>query len=173
MGFGKKGTGVIIREEQNVALATLAARTALKIGPALVTLEDFLMLKSEIFCELTGLTTTEAHLIFGIAENDLSVTEIKECLDVNGPLDRGARVETEQAERFVKVLGALVTDIGGTDGRIIGEHGGPMIVAKPRWTFANGTGKGWVFFLFNLDSSALQTGGVARMQATHYGKWKV
>jgi len=171
MGFGKGGLGVIIREDQDQAIGTLANRTVLLLGTKLVMAEDFRMLKSELSIVSTGVAVNELDgMMLGIAQGDLSITEIKEALEVSGPTSRGKRAQQEQAERFVKLIGMFVNE-GGSEVAVVCydlETGAPGIRAKPRWTFSNSTG--WNFFLYNLGV-APTSGATARMVATHFGVW--
>ncbi len=170
MGFGKNGTGAIIKERTSVALGTLAQNVAIKVDGAPVLLsEDFRLLKSEVFCEVKGLTSGEgAGLLLGIADDELSVAEIAEAINMSGPVDRNDNVNNERAMRPVWLISALDELGGSTVGRYHGSQGGPMIEWKKRWTFSNP--EGWIFFLWNEDV-ALTTGATVRVVATHYGVW--
>jgi len=170
MGFGKNGTGAMLRSTETIALSTLASETAIKFGSSITLDEDFRMLKAEIFAHVAGLTAGEGEgLILGIANGELSVAEIAECFLVDGPVDRNDRVKTERAERFVKPMSALDIVLAGTEEQFHGDGGGPMVTAKPRWTFSNP--EGWDFFIYNNGPSALTTGAVARLIGTYYGVW--
>lgn len=170
MGFGKNGTGAILRESGPVTLATLASEAAIIFSGSLAIENNFRTLKQEILASIEGLTAGEGNgLILGIANGELSVTEIAEAMAVNGPLDRNDRAAAEQAERVVKVLGGFAPNSAGTGGSFRGDNGGPLIVSKFRWTYSNP--EGWNFFIYNNDAAALATGAVARMYATTYGVW--
>ncbi len=170
MGFGKGGNGAIIKERTSVALGTLGQNVVIKIDGAPVTLtEDFRLLKSEIFAEIIALTGGEgASLIFGIADDELSVAEIAEAINLSGPVDRNDNLSNERAMRPVWLISALDELGGATVGRFHGSSGGPMMEWKKRWTFSNP--EGWIFFLFN-EGAALTTGATIRVVATHYGVW--
>ena len=105
-----------------------------------------------------------------LADGDLTVTEIKECLEADGPLDRNDTTKEERATRAVWVLSQ--TDL--QDPAIVnvpfkGDNGGPIVVAKPRWTFSEA--KGWTLGIYNNTSFSLTTGAVVHMQSTAYGVW--
>ncbi len=173
MGFGKDNKGAIIRENTTIALSTLAANTAIKVdGAALTLVDDFRMMKSLIFSNVTGLTGGEGEgLLLGLANGELSVAEIVECINASGPLNTNDRLRQERAERAVWLIGAYESnnaDATGTEGTFRGDNGGPMIVHKLPWTFANP--EGWDFFIINTGST-LQTGASVRVTATHYGVW--
>ncbi len=171
MGFGKDNKGVIMREQASIAIGTLAANTALKVDSGAIGItEDFRMLKSEICAHLDGITATEGEgLMFGICNGELSVSQIAQCLTTDGPKDPSARTEQETAERFVKILSMIDNDNDGQNVIFRNENGGPIITAKPRWTFSNQTG--WDFFVYNDGGSAFTTGATLRLLMTHYGVW--
>ncbi len=169
MGFGKDGTGAIVRENSATALGALAANVTIKL--ATLTLgEDFRILKSEIFSHIEGLTAGQGiGLLLGIANNELSVTEIAAAVNNNGPTDLNDRVSQELSERNVKILSsALLLDSGGISRQFIGDDGGPKTISKHRWTYSNP--EGWCFFIHN-DGQTLTTGATCRIAATHFGMW--
>ncbi len=173
MGFGKNDTGAIVRENGTMTVGTLANHAAAVLaGPGIT--EDFRILKSEICFHMGGLTDQEGGggLQFGIANGELSVTEIQDCLNVIGPLDRNDRSIVERAERHVKVLSYGRRDVDSTSGEVIhfdGEGGSPIITSKFRWTYSDP--EGWQWFVFNNIGATVTTGAVGQLQATHYGVW--
>ncbi len=170
MGFGKGGTGAIIKERTSVALSTLGQNVAIKVdGAPVVLAEDFRILKSEVFAEVGGLTANEGtRLHLGIANDELSVAEIAEAINLSGPVSRNDALQSERAERAVWLISALTMPAAQTEGRFTGEGGGPMITWKKRWSFFDP--QGWIFFIWN-EGAAIQTGATARVVATHYGVW--
>jgi len=168
MGFGKDGKGVIMRENRSQALGTLAALSALIIGTNLATTERFRMLKAEIWATLTGLTTGEGTgLLFGLADGDLSVAEIEEAIESNGPLGPNDTVTEEQASRAVWLFGAIDRETG-TEAIFENEDGGHMLVLKPRWTFASV--KSWNWFVYNMGA-APTTGATIFIRGKSFGVW--
>ncbi len=169
MGFGKGGTGVIIRQVESVALATLANNTALKLTGGITLTEDFRMLKSEITCLVRGLTSTEGEgLLLGICNGELTAAEIAEAIVVDGPGDRNDRVAQERAERAVWIVASLDMLGGSTQANFKGQQGSTLIEWKKRWTFSDP--EGWDFFIFNMGL-ALTTGANVNLRATNYGVW--
>ncbi len=171
MGFGKGNQGIIVRERASQALGTLADGVVILLG-GLTPTEDFRMLKSEVIAYIIGLTAGDDMngLLFGIANGELSVAEIKECLEIAGPLDRNDRDGHEKALRNVKILGAI-GQIGETDtvAQFKNENGGPTLINKHRWTYNNP--EGWSYFLYNNTGSAMITGSTCKLYATNYGVW--
>lgn len=169
MGFGKNNTGAILRAKETIALGVLVGDTAIKFSSSITLQEDFRILKAEVMGIITGITTLEgAGLQIGIANGELSVAEIGECLLVDGPSDRNDRLKVERAERFVKTFGQLEKQLSQTGGNLIGQDGGPLMIVKPRWTFSDP--EGWDMFIWNLGGT-LTTGAVAFIQVVYYGVW--
>jgi len=169
MGFGKNGTGAILRTKETVGLATLAADAAIKLTSGITPKEDFRMLKAEIIAHVEGITTLEGTgLMIGIANGDLSVTEIAEAILADGPNDRNDRVKQEKAERFVKTFGLLDKQLSQTGGNFVGKGGDRVLEVKPRWTFSDP--EGWDLFIFN-NGNTLTTGATVELIATYYGLW--
>ncbi len=163
-------TGVIIRENQAIGLATLGNETAIKLPTLVLQSSNFRMLKAELQVFITNLTATEGFgLLLGLANNELSVAEIKECLIVDGPLDRNDRVAKERAERYVKIISQLDLGQADTGGVFRGEYGEPMLIVKPRWTFI--APEGWCWFVYNNTQSVLTTGATVKLQAQVFGLW--
>lgn len=172
MGFGKDNKGAIVYESRGQALAALGANAAILIGTKLATTDDFRMLKAEVVASISGLTAGEGEgLAFGLADGDLSVTEVEEALDLNGPLARDDIVITEQAQRPVFLLGSYnPSSSGSTAGEFADKmSGAPFIIGKPRWTFHN-NGKGWNWFVYNTGQ-ALTTGSTVKIHAKNFGVW--
>ncbi len=168
MGFGKDGKGVIIRSYDTITLGALGAPAVKKQDNALVLGEDFRMIKSEIYAHLFGAAFVEGDgpLLIGIANNELTATEIDECLAVDGPLDRNDRLSEERAMRAVFPLFLMPNDVGNN--LVEGNYGKPH-TDTIRWTFSNP--EGWTVFAGNIGTGALTTGGVIILQQKYYGVW--
>ncbi len=170
MGFGKDHKGVIIREERSQSLLTLADTTALLIGTKLAIADDFRMLKSEVQCSFVGGTAGDTEgLLIGIADGDLTASEISSAITINAPLDANDIVGSNIAERFNVLFGGLVLGPNLTEGTFRGEGNSQMMHVKPRWTF--GTTKSWNWFIFNNTGSPLTTGASVRILAKSFGVW--
>ncbi len=165
-------TGVIIRERRSQSLSTLGSLTALIIGTKLANTISFRILKAELYAFISGLTSGEGDgLIIGLANGDLTVAEIKECIEAQGPLNPSDRVGNERAKRAVWLLGSTDAEIDtngffDSDMENAGQH---KIVTKPRWTFTEGVG--WNWFLWNTGPSPLTTGATIEITSTNFGVW--
>ncbi len=170
MGFGKDGKGVIIRDNDQITLGALNANAAIKQANPLVLAEDFRMLKSEHFLTMESGTFVagDGPIVVGVANGELSVTEIAECLNTDGPLNRNDRANQESAERAVFPfcqLDFIEKAVGGVE---VLNQGLPVVFKKP-WTYSNP--EGWTLFAFNHGGSALTTGAILRNLSTYYGVW--
>ncbi len=166
----KKSTMVIIKETQTTALGALAAGAAVAVvGPAIT--DDYRIIKTEVHAQIEGLTAGEGNgLIFGIANGDLSASQIAESLVTDGPVNASDRDKAEEAGRFTRMLsGSALMPDANTIRDFPNDHGGPIIEKTIRWTFSKGVG--WDWWVFNNDGSALTTGATLRLVATHYGVW--
>lgn len=166
MGFGKDGKGTIIRESGAITLSTLAANTALKDASPIAITEDFRIIKSEVSVVLQADNDGPASpLLFGICCGELSIAEIAEALETEGPVDRNDRLKVERAERPVWVIAVLA---GNPVNNEVPNDGIP-IEKVLRWTFSDTDG--WCFFVYNIGSGACVDGATVRFRAKHFGVW--
>ncbi len=169
MGFGKDGRGVIIRQSDVITLGTLGAKTVLKQDTPIVITEDFRMLKAELFVSIVAATfdDLDGPLVIGIANDELSVTEIKECLEAGGPVGRDDAVGNEQALRAVWPIAHIMNAASENSHALMAQQ--MPLTVKPRWTFSNANG--WTIFVYNQGSSVLATGGIIQLLNKFYGVW--
>lgn len=166
MGFGKDGKGQILRENGAIALSTLGDATVIKSGSSLALTEDFRIVKSEIFVSrINAGAAGEGPLLFGIASDELTVTEIKEALEADGPLDPEDRLKEERATRPVWVL----CQFGGNNGVDEVPNNGMAVEKTMRWTFSSQSG--WVFFAYNRSGASLTGSSQVVYDAKHFGVW--
>ncbi len=171
MGFGKDGRGVIIRETIDpTSLGAITTGLAVLFN-TLTMQENFRLLKSEVVAGITGGDAGEAEgVILGIANGELSATEVGGCLRSLGPVDRNDRLRQESAERQCHVIGVAVkAGIANTEVIFHDKNSNaPMCVDKFPWTYSDP--EGWQFFVYN-QGPAVATGSNLYLQATHYGVW--
>ncbi len=130
--------------------------------------EDFRLIKTEYFIFLNAWVTGETFIV-GIADNELSVTEIANALSVSGPVDKNDHSNIDLAMKpvwLLEELGLFDSEQAGfgTIGRAIAQ--GSKVL---KWTFSNP--EGWVWFAFNPQSSALATGMGVGIVAKNFGVW--
>ncbi len=167
MGFGKDGKGAIIRENVTITVGGLAAVAVIK-GTSLSISEDFRILKTEYFISQSGnWGAVGDEVIIGFADDELSVGEIAECLNVDGPVDRNDRLAEERVMRAVWSL----IDLKGDSTTVVMQppNDGKFMEHKPRWTFSNP--EGWTWFAYNPLSGALTAGAVFIINAKYFGVW--
>ncbi len=174
MGFGKNNQGVIIRAIEDQALGALAADAVIKIETDIALTEDFRLLKMELTAFVEGLTAGEGDgLHIGIADGELSTTEIKECLEAAGPQDRNDHQTMERANRPVWLIGRILAQLPEVAGALkivfIDRSSSPMMEWTKRWTFSDP--EGWELFVYNRGAGALTTGATVRTTSTSYGVW--
>ncbi len=169
-----KNRVAILRSKESIALLTLAADTAITLGSGITITQNLFMTALECLGQIDGLTAGEGHgLLIGIANADLSVTEIQEALLVDGPVDLNDKVKAERASRFVKLFGGVGTM--GQQGAsaqslpLVGEHGGRLMKVNPKWLFTAASG-GFQMFIWN-NGATLTTGAVVDIQNVFYGSW--
>ncbi len=170
-GFGKDGKGTIIRSIESISLSTLANNTAIKLSSSISgsTTEDFRLLKLVAQAIARDLTSSEGQgLCIGLADNELSVTEIAECLTADGPLGRNDNVPNERAMRPVWLIGQIDKRFNDLDARFVGEDNSPFMQWKKRWSFSDPAA--WTLFVFNYGV-ALTTGATVNLIQTAFGVW--
>ncbi len=168
MGFGKDGKGVILRESRTQALGGLANNSGVIIGTATAILERFRMLKAELTCTVSGITSGESTgLLLYLADGDLSLAEVEAAILADGPVGPNDRVTEAIVERPTWMAG--VNDhLVGDEGIFTNEMGGHLLVIKPRWTFART--KGWNWIIFN-QGSTVTTGITVAIIDKLFGVW--
>lgn len=169
-GFGKDGRGVILYDHiRSASIGALAAHTVQSLesfyDDSADLIEDFRMLRADIFSALSGLTQSEGPLLLGLASADLGDTEILECLEAHqtGPDDI---VANERAHRPVWPIAILSQH--GQASQVAGFDGRPIVWDK-RWTFNRASG--WRWFVYNMRDVALTTGADLMLVAKIYGVW--
>jgi len=95
----------------------------------------------------------DGPLIFGYAHGDYTVTEIKECIESGASINVGLKVEQEQSNRLVRIVGAFGSPgVGNID--VTANDGKPI---KTRLNWLIPIGKTFNFFVYNDGVAALET----------------
>ncbi len=150
---------------EGLALGTLAGLSALtgSLNMDAARTSGVILKKFKGAFQLNGLTNGEGPILFGLSK-DLSAAEVTEALnaDPQGPGDIPA---TERGNR--KVL-----PIGFWDENSLVPNGHPYMLRDLHWPWKElKENEGIQFFVFNMGSSALTTGGAATMQWTAVQEW--
>lgn len=158
-------------ESRSQALGALAQGAGILIGTKLAITMGFRMLKCNVTCNVTGLTSAEfLSLSLYLINGDLTLAEAEAKIEQNGPTARGQRVEMEVAERFVKKVGYSNPGRNPTvqAGIVDAFTGAPICTTKPRWTFSEATS--WQWLLYN-HGIVLTTGATLQLKTESFGVW--
>ncbi len=158
-----------IDDDNSITLGTLGAATAVfgtsKIDASRA--QGFRLIMSRIAAKLTGKTTAEGPLMFGICANVPTVEALKAYLE-NDPQGKSSD-DAKASNWFVKILGQIplaatedTSEHFGTDSMTEIKYG------KNGWSIPEGSALN--YFAFNMGS-ALTTGAVITICAEHYGVW--
>ncbi len=101
---------------------------------------------------VSGGTSPEGPVIFGLAHSDYTAAEIEECLEAGGSIDLGDKIAREQANRLVRRIGII-----DMDPNAIFNDGKP-VKTKLNWLMA--VGDQLSLWIFNKDQVTLTTGGL-------------
>ncbi len=165
-------TGVIIVENRTQLLGTLASRTAIVVGTKIAITDAFRMLKSEIYASLATMTDgEESRLQLYLCHGDLTLAEIADSLNGNGPISRADVEQSQRSLRPIFLAGTFVpAGTAGTEARLLSREGGAIAMLKPRWTWPDG-GIGWNWVMFNASTAGLADGALVSITAKNWGLW--
>ncbi len=146
-----------------LTLGALGSETV--ISTALTQLaDDFWFQSADLSWAMELHTAGEGAISVGLANGDLSVTEIKEAIN-SSPTSRSDIVAREQARwpvRKVGIFPGLVAEEVLQDGRQI-RTTIKMYLAEE---------KELVFYAMNISGGAFTTGTVIRVYGNLYGEWR-
>ncbi len=170
MASFSKGKGVLLRQNTSQALGALAAGSGIFVGTKPAILERYRILKSIVQATMRSQTTLEGTgLLLYLVNGDLSLVEAEAAIESEGPLGPNDRIGQEVAGRLVKLIGATPERGAGLNSVFSDMNtNSPVIVAKPRWTFART--KGWNFMVYNAGDT-ITTGSTIVLKADHFGIW--
>ncbi len=167
-------TSLVIQTEgvANLALGTLAAKTALTLGVAFNGITaTFLAKMLRIILSITGLTAQdEGPFAVVIGNGDLTATEATNALaegNTAGPGDTTQVLTQDTA--FAIVQKSLRTFVPAGGPSPTSQYLDATIALGKGIPFKEGTG--WQYFIYNLDGSALQTGAVVNGITQTWGVW--
>lgn len=162
---GKRRRGfVAIPFSGDITLATLANSGVIMedlLGSQLS--EDLFCISVDICWAIKDLTAGEGPIDVGLCHNDLSVSEVAECLDVDLS-DPDAIIERERARRPVRRSGkfsGVATEQTLNDGKEI----------RTKMKFTVGNGHCPAAWARNRSGAALTTGAIISYDGTLYGRW--
>ncbi len=127
--------------------------------------EDFFLVSADLAVASRGHAQGEGPLQVGVAHGDLTVTEIKECIESDNS-DPNNIIQKERSRRPVRTVGYLRQDV---DPALIGD--GQM--QRVRCKFMVGDGKAINVWASNRSGAALTTGTVVHIDGVLFGRWVV
>lgn len=155
-----------LKQSTNIVLGTLADDTIVKAdGPTLT--QDFDVISTEVSFAIREGTAGQGPLEVGLAQSDLTVAEILECL-VAEPTSQTDVPAIEHTKRKVRLYGAY-RDIGDAQGNLLND--GRPIRKKMFVPVNDGQGMPAVWAR-NRSGAPLTTGAILECQITSFGYWK-
>ncbi len=167
-----KNTNLVIQNDlaADIALSTLAARTALQVSAQFVAITaTFLMKRVKYFLKLEGVTSGEGPYLVGLARGDMSAGEISAALverNTSGPGDTTQSLTEDVSFSILQNSVRMLGRNGKGDGVLLLEAEIPLGKGIP---WAEGTG--WQLFVFNAGNAALTTGAIIAGIAQYWGVW--
>ncbi len=174
--FGKGKYTQRITSSENTSFTTAASKTVNKLTQALPLQTSYRPTKATILMSLVGWTLDleTGPIIYGIAANQYSATEIEQAIEENGPLAPTDDSAIENQSRRIWILGQVgpgvetTTNEGLVSNTITRTH-----TWKPEWTFTAGSDPGgWTFWYYNNSGSTMNAETkVLSFHSTIYGVW--
>ncbi len=153
----------VINVDNGIALSTLAAGVAIAADLTTLGVAKFTVISADLMWTIKGLTAGEGPITVGIANGDLTVSNIGETLDAN-PTNKSDIIARERARRPVRRAGVF----HGLSSEEVLNDGKP-IRTKLRTTLD--TGVELTMFARNQTGSTLTTGASVFCFGKLYGFW--
>ncbi len=154
----------VLPVKAEVDLGTLAQNAVLTVDMTTLGVTEFQVLSMDINWSLEGFASVDGPVQVGVANGDLSGTEITEKLDAS-PISAADIIARERQRRPVRQVGQF-SQQGGTGSRTLND--GKAIRTKFRTRLATGIElEAWVRNL----GAALVTGLTLHVNGNIYGNW--
>ncbi len=150
--------------ESGFALGALAKNAVVVITTPPIMVQGGFVTKTNVMTHLSALTAGEGvGLILGLADSQLSGTEIEECLEAGGPTFQGQEPQDPRAQRKVRIVGHI-----GPEGELVPtttvvSRAYPEFPSMMAFT-EDSTGVRW--FVYNLGAT-LTTGALLDLLYSH------
>ncbi len=161
-----------LSEGANTALLTLAAKTALNIDSALVSItRTFLLKRVRYWLMVEALTTNNGPIVVGLNFGNASIQEVTAGMNVTntvGPADVTQSLTQDEAWKIIRNSVEYMKLAGGST-----TH----LQTSGRWHTMPGKGiplqadSGVAAFVFNCDTTALDTGAQIKGVIEYQGVW--
>ena len=124
------------------------------------------MISTQLAATVTVLTAGDGPFLFGIANKSLSLAEIEEYLELDGPVEPSEVPSAERATRgkLLRVLGLIAPTGDGTVAHLFIDN---RSLSGLRW---NEESAGWNYFVYNRGQQ-LTTGAILRIWASLFVRW--
>ncbi len=146
-----------VRVTPELALSTLAPATAVTVALVGASDSQYRAISVIATWAVANLTDGEGPVTVGIAHNDYTLTEIKECLEAALSISQGNKIANEQANRLIRIVGS----IGGSGGPTVLNGGKPV---KTRLNWFMPAGQSFKIFAWNESTGSLTTGARLNIQ---------
>ncbi len=153
---------VVLPINQIISLGTLADVTVIKTVP-IDNVEGCYMISADLMIGLRGLTVGEGPLRFGCANDDLTVTEIKEAVSA-APAGPDDIIQRERARRPVRDWGMFS---GNAADEVVNNGNVKRYTIKLRL----GENTAFALWVQNVSGGALATGGQVVFAGKIYARW--
>ncbi len=149
----------------SAALSTLAVDTGQIVSGPVMT-RGGSMISTQLAFTVTILTAGDGPLLCGIANKSLSLAEIEEYLELDGPVQPTELPSAERATRgkLIRTLGLIVPTGDGTVASLFVDN---RSLSGLRW---NEESAGWNYWVYNRGQ-ALTTGAILRVWASFFVRW--
>ncbi len=148
-----------VRITPELALSTLGSDTVITVALTGASTIAYRCVTVKGTWNLSNLTGGQGPITVGYAHSNYTVTEIKECLESAASISPGLKIEEEQANRLVRIVGTF--EATGT----ASLNDGRPIKTRLNWLIpASASGTHVVMFAYNEGTSAISGG--ARLNHT-------
>ncbi len=149
----------------SAALGTLAVDTGQLLASPVMT-RGGSMISTQLSATVTVLTPGDGPFLFGIANKSLSLAELEEYLEANGPVEPTVIPQAEQVTRgkLIRTLGLIVPSGDGTVSALFVDN---RSLSGLRW---NEESAGWNYWVYNRGR-ALTTGAILRVWSSFFVRW--
>ncbi len=162
---GRSTKFVVLNNDPTITVGTLADATVKRQDSILTLAQDFHCVSMDIDAQMVAHTAGEGASYFGVAQGELTVTEIKEAVEAQ-PLHEFDIPAIEHAARKVRLVGGFSGEVADEE---LAKEG--TVRVKLNWRVPSGKNLP-VVFLLNRSSEPWTTGTLIKNQLKYYGYWK-
>ncbi len=163
---------VPIRDNALITVGALGTDTVVGVlGPAIA--QDVFITRADVAVALrNGKSPGGGPFLFGIADANLSDSEIGECLLADGPLHARNNDLDEIARRRVQTLGVLTPQSFASMTTDEVDYQAWYFQHNCKTTYREDGDPGWKWWVLNLSDTAIPTGSTFKIVALMHGRWQ-